>query len=242
MENNNQASQQAVARSTVQSADNVTEIDLMEVFYVLLHQWKLILVAGLAGALIMTAYHILFVKSTYRATTQMYITNTDSVISLQDLQIGSQLTEDYKIIIKSRAVLNRVIQDLQLDTNFRGLARLIDVSNPSGTHIINTSVTTTDIDLSKNIANDLLSVSIDRIYQVLGSNAPTIIDYSEVEAVVDVTPSLMRHMVLGGFVGAVIVVAFVLIRMLTDSTIKTDDDIEKYLKLPVLAAVPFYDE
>lgn len=222
--------------------DDKDSFDLMEFFYTLLHHWKLAFLVGLLGALIMAGYYGMFVKDTYQATTQMYITSTDSVISLQDLQIGSQLAEDYKTIILSRAVLNKVIDDLQLDTDYRQLGNLISVSNPSGTHIITTSVTTTDIDTSKNIANDLLKVSVDYIYQIVGTSEPTIIDYSEVEAVENVTPSLLKYMVIGGFIGVFAVAVYVFIKMMMDNTIKSDDDVEKYLKLPVLAAVPYYDD
>ena len=217
-------------------------IDLVEVFYVMLHYWKLFLIMAVMGAVVMAGYYSMFVKSTYQASTELYITNTDSVVSLQDLQIGSALTEDYKSIITSRAVLNKVITDLQLDTDYKGLRKLISVTNPTGTHIIRTSVTTTDIETSKNIANDLLSVSIERIFQIIGTSEPTIIDYSEVEAVENVTPSLMKYMAIGGIIGVLLVAAIVVIRMLMDNTIKTDDDVEKYLKLPVLTAVPYYDE
>lgn len=236
------AVQEAMAINTVEVQDDEDEFDLLEFFYVLLHHWKLMLIAGFIGALLMAGYYGLFVQDTYRASTQMYITSTDSVISLQDLQIGSQLTEDYKTIIMSRAVLNKVIEDLQLDTDYKGLSKLIDVSNPQGTHIITTSVTTTDIETSKNIANDLLRVSVDYIYQIVGTSTPTVIDYSEVEAVENVTPSLMRYMVIGAGLGILVVMVFVIIRMMMDNTVKTEDDVEKYLKLPVLAAVPYYQE
>lgn len=218
------------------------EIDLIEVFFVLLHHWRSILLAILLGATLMAAYHTYFVKPVYSASAEFYITNTDSVISLSDLNLGSALTADYQNIVKSRAVLNKVIQDLGLDTNYRELGKLITVSNPSDTHIIRITVQTSDLALSRDIVNDLLTVSIERIYQVVGTNEPTIIDYSEAEAVEDVTPGILMHMLIGGLVGMVLVCAFIILKMMMDSTIKSDDDVEKYLRLPVLAAVPYYRE
>lgn len=246
MEQNRQAANEKrpplIAAGTAPSQEPDTQIDLIEVFYALLSSWKALILAALIGGLLMVAYHTLFVIPTYQAATEMYITSNDSVISLQDLQIGSALTEDYKSIITSRAVLNRVIADLQLNTDYKGLRDLIAVENPSGTHILRTRVTTTDAELSRNIANSLLNESIDRIYQVVGTSVPTIIDYSESEAVENVTPGILRYAVIGAFVGMMLVAAFVVIRMLMDTTLKSDDDVEKYLKLPVLAAVPYYDE
>lgn len=219
-----------------------TEIDLLEVFFTLLHSYKALIMAFLIGATIMALFHTYLVTPTYEASTELYITSTDSMISLQDLQIGTALTDDYQAIIKSRGVLNQVISDLQLDTDYEGLSELIKVSNPSGTHIIHTSVTTDDLALSRDIANDLLNVCIDRIYQIVGTSEPTIIDYSEAAAVKEVTPGILKYMAIGGLVGMLLVAVVVIMRMLMDTTIKSDDDVEKYLQLPVLAAVPYFKE
>lgn len=232
----------ATANRPTAQRRNSREIDLVELFYVLLHNWKPLLLAGIMGVVIMAGYYGMFVQNTYEATTELYITNTDSVISFQDLQIGSALTEDYRTIIVSRTVLNKVIDDLQLDVDYEELRKLITVSNPTGTHIISTAVRTTDIETSRNIANDLLNVSIEQIYQIIGTGKPTIIDYSEAEAVEDVTPSLIMFMLIGGFVGFMLVAAFIAIRMVMDDSVRSDDDVEKYLRLPVLAAVPYYEE
>jgi capsular polysaccharide biosynthesis protein len=222
--------------------DDAVEIDLLEVFFTLLHSWKALLMACLIGATLMGLYHTYMVTPTYQASTELYITNTDSMISLQDLQIGAALTDDYQNIITSRAVLNQVIEDLQLDSDYKQLGKLVKVSNPSGTHIIHTTVTTTDLALSRDIANDLLNVSIDRIYQIVGTSEPTIIDYSEAEAVEEVTPGILKYMAIGGLVGILIVAAIIIIKMMMDNTIHSDDDVEKYLQLPVLAAVPYFKE
>ena len=69
-----------------------------------------------------------------------------------------------------------------------------------------------------------------------------IIDYAEAEAVKEVTPSLYRYLAVGALAGILLACAFVTLRMLTDNTMKTDDDVERYLQLPVLAAIPFFKE
>lgn len=222
--------------------EEAQEIDLVELFFTLLHNWKLLLVGLVLGAAILAGYYGLFVQSVYRASTELYITNSDSIISLQDLQMGTALTEDYKTIITSRTVLNKVIEDLKLNMDYRQLRKLISVSNPTGTHIISTSVTTTNRDSSRIIANELLNVSIERLYQVIGTSEPTIIDYSESEAVENVTPSLFKYVLLGGLIGMLLVAAFITIRVMMDTTVKTEDDVERYLKLPLLSSVPFFQD
>ena len=164
------------------------------------------------------------------------------MISFSDLQLSAALTDDYANIIKSRTVLNRVIDDLDLDLDYKQLGQLITVNNPDSTHIVDIKVTCDDPELSRNITNSLMNISVDQIYQIIGSGEPTVIDYAVAEAVQDVTPGLKKYLVLGGMLGAVVVCGIVVLLMLMDTTLKTVDDIDRYLHLPVLAAVPYYRE
>ena len=222
--------------------DDEIEIDLKEVFYLLLSHWKSIFLAMLIGAAIFGAYHTFLMKPSYQADASIYITSTDSMISFADLQLSAALTDDYANIIKSRTVLNRVIDELDLNLNYKQLGALISVENPDSTHIVDIKVTCDDPELSRNITNALMNISVDQIYQVIGSGEPTVIDYAMAEAVQDVTPGLKKYLMLGALLGALIVCAIVVLRMLTDTTLKTVDDIDRYLHLPVLAAVPYYRE
>ena len=218
------------------------EIDLKEVFYLLGSHWKSILLAALLGAAVFGAYHTFLLKPSYQADASIYITSTDSMISFSDLQLSAALTDDYANIIKSRTVLNRVIDELDLNLDYKQLGALVSVDNPDSTHIVDIKVTCDDPELSRNITNALMNISVDQIYQVIGSGEPTVIDYAMAEAVQDVTPGLKKYLMLGGLLGALIVCAIVVLRMLMDTTMKTVDDIDRYLHLPVLAAVPYYRE
>ena len=219
-----------------------TEIDLLEIFYLLRSKWKEIFLAVLVGALIFGAYHTFLIKPSYQADASIYITNNDSMITFSDLQLSAALTDDYANIIKSRTVLNRVIDELDLNLNYEELGELVDVENPESTHIVDIKVTCDDPEMSRNITNALLNISVSQIYQIIGSSEPTVIDYSVAEAVQDVTPGLLKYLAIGGLLGAFIMCAIYVLRMLMDSTMKSDEDVEKYLHLPVLAAVPYYKE
>ena len=222
--------------------DAEMEIDLLEIFYLLKSKWKEIFLALLVGALIFGAYHTFLVKPSYQADASIYITNTESALSFSDLQLSSALTDDYANIIKSRTVLNRVIEELDLNLDYKQLAKLVAVSNPDSTHIVDIKVTCDDPEMSRNITNALLNISVSQIYQIIGSGEPTVIDYSVAEAVQDVTPSLFKYLAIGGFLGACVACAIFILQMLMDGTMKTEEDIDKYLHLPVLAAVPYYNE
>lgn len=78
-------------------------IDLMEIARLLLHKWKLLLIALLAGAVVGGAYCAFLLETTYRAEASLYITSNESLLSFSDLQLSSALTEDYAYTL-SRAV------------------------------------------------------------------------------------------------------------------------------------------
>lgn len=217
-------------------------IDLLELFWTLVERWKLILVAMLLGMLLFGAYHTFLLKPVYQADASIFISNTNSMITISDLQLSSALTEDYAKIIKSRAVLKEVIREQGLDMNFKQLGNIVSVSNPDDSHIITITVSCGDMELCRNIANSLLNVGVRRIYEVIGSNEPTVIDYSEADAVVETTPGLLRYLEMGALLGIALACALVCVRFLLDTTLKTEDDIRKYLHMPVLSVVPYYEE
>lgn len=220
--------------------DDEIEIDLKEVFFLLLNNWKKIFLAILIGAVLFGAYHTFLLRPSYEAEAVIYITNTDSMVTFADLQLSAALTDDYAKIIKSRTVLKRVIEELELDLDYKQLDELITVNNPDSTHIIEIQVTCDDMELSRNIANALLNIGVKQIYQIIGSSEPTVIDYSEADAVEDVTPSLLKFLVIGAVAGMVLTCAVLIVCMMMNTTMKTEEDVTKYLNIPVLTSVPYY--
>ena len=221
--------------------EDETTIDLLELFFEILGRWKLVVLAMLLSAGLAGGYHTLFIEPSYQADAQMYITNTESVISFSDLQLSSALAADYTKIIKSRNVLKRVINELELDMDFKDLGNLIRIENPDDTHIIHIYVTCNDKKLARNIANTLLNISIDQIYQIVGNSEPTVIDRAEADAVEELMPSLIKYVVLGAMFGMLFVCALIAVITMMNTSLKTTEDVEHYLQLPVLSAVPYYE-
>ena len=116
--------------------------------------------------------------------------------------------------------MKQVIKDLDLDLNYKQLANLVSVTNPTDSHIIQISVTCGDMELSRDIANALLNTGIERIYQVIGNSEPTVIDYSEAEAVMEVTPGFFKYVVMGALLGLIIACGLILVQFLTDKQLK----------------------
>lgn len=216
---------------------NENEIDLLELFLAIISRWKILLVVVVIGAITAGLYNCFLIKPTYQAEAEIYITNTDAVINVQDVQLSSELTVDYERIIMSRTVLKKVIDELNLNMSHSELKELITVNNPEDSHILLIDVETSDPRKSIAITNTLVKFGIDQIYRVVGNDEPTIIDSAQADAVNVLKPSLIKYVAMGGMLGAFAVCAIIVISVLMDTTLKSQEDIEKYLELPLIGEV-----
>ncbi|MCC8051286.1 MAG: hypothetical protein LIP10_11625 [Clostridiales bacterium] len=233
------AAERTIAVQTVRMRQQPEQIDLKELFFMLLAHWRMILLSVLAGAALFGAYCTFMLDPSFQTEASIYITSTDSVISISDLQLSAALTEDYAKIINSRTVLNKVIDELGLDLDYKALRKLISVNNPDSTHIVEITVTCSDPELCRDITNALVDIGVNQIYQVIGSSMPTVIDFSAAESVEDVSDSLTSWLVKGGLLGGILICAILVMRSLMDTTLKTEEDLERYLGIPVLSSVPY---
>lgn len=219
----------------------VETIDLKELFFLLLGHWKMILLSTLACATLFGGYFTFFLEPSFQARASIYITNTDSVINFSDLQLSAALTEDYTKIIKSYQVLKRVINEMGLSLSYKELSSLVTVTNPDKTHIVEITVICDDPELCREIANTLVNISVDQIYQIIGSSMPSVIDFSEAETVERVSPGLYSYLARGGLLGAFLCCGLLTVWMMMDTTLKTEEQVENSLNLPVLSNVPYFD-
>ena len=215
-----------------------TEIDLVEVFHALVSKiWLIILLAALGFGL-MVGYTMLFVKPTYSSSSTIYIlSKTKSITSLADFQIGTQLTQDYKVIITSRPVLEEVIQNLGLNTTYDALKKQISINNPDNTRFLEITITDTDAYLAKKIVDELTDVSVKNTASVMDTEPPNIMDYGQVPEK-PIAPSMKKNGIIGGLLGFVLACAIIIIQFMMNDSIKTGEDVEKYLGLNVLGMIP----
>ena len=241
MENNNQNNVETkpIPEIAKQSAEEI-EIDLLEVLRVLLSYWKIIVLVVIIGALLGGVYQKVFIGHSYKADASIFIANTDSVITISDMQLSSELSVDYQKILRSRATLKRVIDDINLDMNYIQLRKVISVTAEESSHVLTIAATTSDPKLSQNIANSLMNVGIDRIQKVVTGSEATIVDEATSDAVEEVTPSIIKYAGIGGLLAAFLCCLIIFIKYMSDNTIKSDDDVMEWLGYPVLAGVPYY--
>lgn len=213
-------------------------IDLLELFYVLMNKLWIIILCGVVGAVVAFSGTKLLITPQYTASSMIYIlSETTSITSLADIQLGASLAEDFIVIGKSRPVIERVIRQLDLETNYEELASTISIVNKTDTHILTISVTNPDPELAADISNTLAENIKEQIADIMGTEEPNTVE----EAVVPTkpsSPSTMKNTLMGGALGVLLVSAVIILLHLLDDTIKNEEDVKKYLGLNTLAAIP----
>lgn len=226
-----------------QKQQDEIEIDLLELFYVLLgHAW-LIISVGLFCALSCFAISKFIIPPTYKSTTKIYILNKNenTSVTYSDVQIGTQLTKDYAELINSRYVLEAVIQELSLPIDYKELTEKIDVSTPTDTRIVAITVEDRDPVMAMNIANSVRENASAHIQNVMDIDAVNVAETANMPTE-KASPSCLKWTIIGGILGCIVVSAILLVRHLMDDTIKSSDDVEKYLGLSTLALIPMRND
>lgn len=211
-------------------------IDLLELLNALRKKALFLVLGLLVGAAVAGAWTKFKITPQYQASSMIYIlTKTTSVTSLADLQIGSQLTVDFTTLATSRPVINEVRSNLNLESiSYEQFVGMLSITNPSNTRILKITVTYPDAETAKEIANAMANSTADRVAEIMMTDRPTIVE----EAVTPAWPSspnTRKNIMMGALAGLVLVAAVVIVRFLMDDTIKTEEDVEKYLQLNTLA-------
>lgn len=225
---------------------DVMTIDLFEVFQVIWHWLWLIVLVALACGTAAYAFSKFVLPEEFESTTKIYVLDksgaggTNSQSTYSDLQVGMQLTKDYVELIKSRTVLEAVMKDNHLDQTYtyEQFAGTVNVQTPTDTRIVTITVTNHDPALAQKLADDIRKRSGELIINTMQIDAVNTYEkanYPDRKS----APSCGRWAVVAALIGALAVSAIVIVRYLLDDTIKTSDDVEKYLGLSNLALIPF---
>lgn len=145
------------------------EIDLRQIFIVIMSKIAIILLVGVIFGLAAFIGSKLLLKPVYRSQTSLYVLNKQSqgTTTLSDLQSSTQLTQDYMILVKSRTVTEKVISDLGLNTTNEKLAKQISVSTPSDSRVLEITVSNNDQYEAKRIADKVAEISADSICDIM---------------------------------------------------------------------------
>lgn len=228
------------------------EIDLKELIDMFLRKKLLIILVVIVFAALGAIYTLKLITPEYQSLTNLILVqirtdvaasadpNSNS-ITTTDVTLNSKLVQDYMEIIKSKKVLYKVIENLNLDKTYGQLKSNITVTSKSDTEVIEITVTDTNPETACKIANEVADIFMDTVEELFNVRNVLVLDVAEVNN----TPSninLGKNIVIFAFIGLIAVSAYILLVNMLDTTVSTDTDIERALKIPVLASIVLTEE
>ncbi|MBF1111193.1 MAG: capsular biosynthesis protein CpsC [Streptococcus sp.] len=224
---------------------NTMEINVFQLLNTLWKRKLIIALVAIVTGTVAFAYSKFIIKPEYTSTTRIYVVNRNQGdkpgLTNQDLQAGSYLVKDYREIILSQDVLEKVVTDLKLNMSTKGLASKVQVTVPVDTRIVSISVKDKQPDEASRIANSLREVAAQKIINVTRVSDVTTLEEAR-PATSPSSPNIRRNTLVGFLGGLGVVVVVVLLIELFDVRVKRPEDIEDVMQIPLLGVIPNLDK
>ncbi len=215
------------------------EIDLKELFDFIKGKLGTLSIITISVCLLGCVYGLFIQKPMYSSYTTVILggsESTSSAITQNDININRNLVETYAQIVKSRRVLDQVISELKLDTTYEELNNKIAVTALNNTEIIKITVNDADAKKAMNIANVTASYFTDEIVDLYNMNNVNVLD----KAFQSDTPyniNVMKQIIIYFMIGFVLAAGILFVIFYFDRTIKSVEQVEQKIKLPILGSV-----
>ena len=173
----------------------------------------------------------------YTSYTTVLLTQSGESINANDLNMNNSLVSNYSEIIKSKRVLKQVIDNLGLEVTFGELQGKVVVAEVNDTDLLKISVTDADSELAADIANEIADVFVKEIPLIYGTQNTSIIDVAEVSEIAS-SASALKIIAIITVAGAFVAVGVIFVLFYFDTSIKSEEEIERLTGLPVIGVVP----
>lgn len=231
--------EQPTVQKNIQPLEDVQEIDLIDLFGYYMSRLWLLIAAVVIGAVIAGAYTHYMIPDRFTAVSRMYMisASSSSVVDLSDLNIGASLSNDYVELMKSRPIIEDVINELGLEYTYEQVLDMIRLDVVTNTRIIKISATSTDPVEAMDIANQMARIAKIRLPKIMDAPSPSIAEQAVLPTQKS-SPSLSRNVMMGSLVLLFLVLAFLTIQYLMDDTVQTSEDVEKEFGVLPMTVIP----
>lgn len=215
------------------------EINSVDLFYYLKKKILIIIAVVAVCAFAGFLYSTLFATPMYTAETRLYVLNRSSSSGVvgSDFQIADNILADYKILITGKNVTQEVVNQLGLKMSAAALGAKIKVSAPEDTRVVQISVTDSNPHRAADIANKVREVATGQIQEIMDVDAVHLIYAADVPDSPS-SPNVKQNVCLAALLGLVVTSTIFVVIFVLDDSIRTEEDVERYLGLSVLGVIP----
>lgn len=220
-------------------------MSIEHMFDVVKKYFPFILLLTLLFGMIVLAFTLFFMTPKYEAQTQILVSQSERSTSFNNLDIETslQLINTYGDIIESPIVLNDVIDRLKLTETAEDLAAKINIVTEESSQVINITVTDEGQSQAAVIANELSDVFQEKVTEVMSvDNVSVLAPANIVDNPVQVSPDPVLNTIIGLFIGAVTGIVIAFLRTYFDHSVRTPEEVEQHLGLPVLGMTTKFEK
>ena len=219
-------------------------IDLTEILSaVRQHLLELIFVTLVAALVGFTASKFLM-NPKYDSSALMIVNTRQDVnanVTSDQINSATKLVSTYSIIIKSDTVLQQVIDNLGLNLTYAKLNKRVTVAAVDDTQVMKITVQSDSPEWARQVCEQIITVAPDVIKEAVEAGSVKVISNPSL-ATEPVSPNIMKNTMLAAAVGFVLVIGIIVLQVLLDNKINTEEDVTKYLDMTVLGVIPQYDQ
>lgn len=216
-------------------------ISLGELFSILKRSKWLIASLAIIAALIAFLVSSFVISPTYEASTQVLVApkQSEQSIDLGQVQSSINLVNTYRVIIQSPAILEQVQENVIGAPD--NISNLITVNSEQNSQVINIKVQHTNPVLATDIANEISDVFSKEVPDLMSVDNVKVLSNASVP-MFPVKPNILLNTAIATILGLMIGVAIAFLKVVLDRRIKTEQDVENILELPVLGSIPVIDK
>ena len=227
--------------NTQTQLDDEIEIDLWELFQILLKNWLWILLSTLGCAILGLLITMFLITPKYRAEATMIVnTRQDQTATVTNDQITSaqKLVDTYSIIIRSRRVIDPIMEKLNIEADYESFVKNIIVESVNDTQVMSIQVENKDPEIALQVVQEIVDRAPVAIISTVEAGSVNVVSEPYVNSEVPVSPSKLKNTAIAAFIGLFLSSgAFLLIAFL-DNTFKSEEDIQKQLGLVTIGIIP----
>lgn len=222
------------------------ELNLKQLINIIWNGKKYIIITIILAILLGIGYSYFWVTPKYEASTTLVLAKAEEKVSNEistgitqtDLNLNKNLVSTYRELIRSKTVIRQVMDNLKItDLKENTLKNNISVSSVKDTELIEITVRDENPERATNIANEIAKVFTVQVAEIYNINNVHVIDKAELNNV----PYNVHHtkdIAVIALIGAILSIVCIIILSLLDTTVKTQEDIEKVTGMIILAEIP----
>ncbi len=219
-------------------------IDLVEILYAIRQHLLEVILVTVVAAIIGFAASKFLMTPQYNSSAMMIVNTRQDVtsnVTSDQINSATKLVSTYSIIIKSDTVLQQVIENLGLGMTYSELNSRVSVQAVDDTQVMKITVSSTSPEWAQTVCDEILAVSPDIIKEAVEAGSVKVISKASLNPN-PVSPNVKKNTALGAAVGLVLALGIIVLQVILDNKINTEEDVTKYLDMTVLGVIPMYDQ